>query len=121
MSLKALFVADAYVLNAGGQTSNAATACSSSGGNTRREVIQGFTCGMKGYSGWGDPGRFSYQPTRQTLEMTTYYRRSVAVDQMRMVAPDLRLRHYHQCPTAGEHPVLLTCWLWGRAQAISKR
>jgi len=44
------------------------------------EVIQGFTCGM-GYLEPGDP-RFSYQPTRQTLEMTTYHRRSVAVDQM---------------------------------------
>lgn len=57
------------------------------------EVIQGFYLRNEGYSeGGAIAGRFTYQPTRQTLEMTTFYRRSVAVDQMRLVSPSLRLR-----------------------------
>lgn len=57
------------------------------------ELIRGFYLRDKGYSESGDiAGRFTYQPTRQTLEMTTYYRRSVAVDQMRFAAPNLRMR-----------------------------
>jgi len=52
MSLKALFVADAYVLNAGGKTSNAATACSSSGGNTRRGGNSRFY--LHEGTSWGD-------------------------------------------------------------------
>ncbi len=41
--------------------------------------------------------------------ITTYYRRSVAVDQMRLVAPDLRLRTIvtYQRPTAGEPPSVI--------------
>jgi hypothetical protein len=57
------------------------------------ETIRGFYLRDEGYSEAGAiAGRFTYQPTRQTLEMTTYYKRSVAVDQMRIVTPDLRLR-----------------------------
>ena len=57
------------------------------------ETIQGVYLRDQGYSeGGAIAGGFTYQPTRQTLEMTTYYRRSVAVDQMRLVAPDMRMR-----------------------------
>jgi hypothetical protein len=56
-------------------------------------IIQGFYLRDRGYSESGAiAGRFTYQATRQTLEMTTYYSRSIAVDQMRFVKPDLRLR-----------------------------
>lgn len=57
------------------------------------EGVQGFYLRDEGYSEAGEiVGRFTYQLTRQTLEMTTFYRRSVAVDQMRLIAPNLRLR-----------------------------
>jgi len=90
------------------RASDAATARSSSGGNTRWGGNSRFYLRDEGFRNWGI-SRFSYQPTRQTLEMTTYYRRSVAVDQMRMVAPDLRLRTIitYQCPTAGEPPSVI--------------
>jgi hypothetical protein len=91
MSLKALFVPDQYVsidtememppLPAGAIVPEA------------EEVVQGFYWRDQGYSEAGAiASRFTYLPSRQTLEMTTYYRRSVAVDQMRFVAPDMRLR-----------------------------
>lgn len=70
-------------------------------------LIQGFYLRDQGYSEAGAiSGRFSYQPIRQALEMTTYYRRSVAVDQMRVVAPDLRMRTIitYQRPQPGEIP-----------------
>ncbi len=57
------------------------------------EWLQGFYLRDQGYSETGAiTGRFTYQPTRQTLEMTTYYRRSVAVDQMRFIDSHTRLR-----------------------------
>jgi CpeS-like protein len=74
------------------------------------DTIQGFYLRDEGYSEAGAiAGRFSYQPTRQTLEMTTYYRRSVAVDQMRIIAPDLRLRTIvtYQRPEANEPPTII--------------
>jgi hypothetical protein len=74
------------------------------------EVLQGFYLRDQGYSETGAiAGRFTYQPTRQTLEMTTYYRRSVAVDQMRFVAPDLRLRTIvtYQRPEPGQTPTVI--------------
>ncbi|MBW4473794.1 MAG: phycobiliprotein lyase [Stenomitos rutilans HA7619-LM2] len=74
------------------------------------DLIQGFYLRDKGYSETGAiAGRFTYQPTRQTLEMTTYYRQSVAVDQMRLLAPDLRLRTIvtYQRPEANEPPTVI--------------
>ncbi|HEY9646583.1 MAG TPA: phycobiliprotein lyase [Chroococcidiopsis sp.] len=74
------------------------------------DVIRGFYLRDEGYSEAGAiAGRFTYQPTRQTLEMTTYYKRSVAVDQMRFIAPDLRLRTIvtYQRPPEGEMPTLI--------------
>ncbi|WP_448560470.1 phycobiliprotein lyase [Trichothermofontia sp.] len=57
------------------------------------EWLQGFYLRDQGYSEAGAiTGRFTYQPIRQTLEMTTYYRRSVAVDQMRFLDANTRLR-----------------------------
>ncbi len=112
MSLQALFVPDTYVLRdksappvppppEAAQVVMAPDA----------EIIQGFYLRNEGYSEAGAiSGRFTYQPTRQSLEMTTYYRRSVAVDQMRMLAPDLRLRTIvtYQRPTKdGELPSVI--------------
>lgn len=111
MTLKALFVPDTYVISAEAKEEVvpplpvAAQVATPDG-----EVIQGFYLRDQGYSEAGAiTGRFTYQPTRQTLEMTTYYRRSVAVDQMRMVAPDLRLRTIitYQRPTTGEPPSII--------------
>ncbi len=91
MSLQALFVPDSYVVGDGSGSEippPLAAQVEPSG-----EIIKGFYLRDEGYSEAGAIlGRFTYQPTRQTLEMTTYYRRSVAVDQMRLVSPDLRIR-----------------------------
>lgn len=73
-------------------------------------LIQGFYLRDRGYSEAGAiAGRFSYQPIRQALEMTTYYRRSVAVDQMRLVSDDVRMRTIitYQRPPVGEIPTTI--------------
>lgn len=109
MSLKALFIPDTYVIP--DETSAAVPPIPL----TARvppapELIQGYYLRDEGYS---EPGaiksRFTYLPTRQTLEMTTYYRRSVAIDQMRLVAPDLRLRTIitYKRPESGEEPTVI--------------
>lgn len=91
MSLQALFVPDIYVQNESASVPPPLAAQVPM--EVDGEVIKGFYLRNEGYSEAGAiAGRFTYQPTRQTLEMTTYYRRSVAVDQMRLLAPDLRLR-----------------------------
>ncbi len=74
------------------------------------EVIKGYYLRDEGYSEAGAvKSRFTYIPSRQTLEMTTYYRRSVAVDQMRFVTPDLRLRTIvtYQRPESNEPPTVI--------------
>jgi hypothetical protein len=74
------------------------------------EVIRGFYLRDEGYSESGAiKSRFTYLPSRQTLEMTTYYSRTVAVDQMRFVAPDLRIRTIvtYQRPPAGVVPTVI--------------
>ncbi|HEY9642696.1 MAG TPA: phycobiliprotein lyase [Coleofasciculaceae cyanobacterium] len=110
MTLKALFVPDAFViadaLNLPAMPLPIAAQVDADG-----EVIQGFYLRDQGYSESGAiAGRFTYQPTRQTLEMTTYYNRSVAVDQMRFVTPTLRLRTIvtYQRPTDGSVPTVIT-------------
>lgn len=73
------------------------------------EVVRGIYLRDEGYSESGAiAGQFTYQPTRQTLEMTTYYRRSVAVDQMRFVAPEMRMRTIvtYQRPETGTPTVI---------------
>lgn len=89
MSLQALFVPDAYTVSDGSATAMPLAAQVDLSG----DAIAGFYLRDQGYSEAGAiAGRFTYQPIRQTLEMTTYYRRSVAVDQMRLLTPELRLR-----------------------------
>jgi hypothetical protein len=92
MALKALFIPDAEAQALGFQAPAVAlplTAALPEDG----ETIRGFYLRDEGYSESGAiAGRFTYQPTRQTLEMTTMYSRSVAVDQMRIITPTQRLR-----------------------------
>jgi CpeS-like protein len=120
MTLKALFVPDAFVT----------TACDlpamplpiTAQVDTDSDVIQGFYLRDQGYSELGAiAGRFTYQPTRQILEMTTYYNRSVAVDQMRFVSPVLRLRTIvtYQRPTDGSMPTVITLVGFGMEQKES--
>lgn len=111
MSLKALFMPDAYVTS----HSEAFNPMPMPGAAQMRldpsgEVIQGYYLRDQGYSEAGAiAGRFTYQPTRQTLEMTTYYSRSVAVDQMRFITPELRLRTIvtYQRPTDDSVPTVI--------------
>lgn len=111
MSLHALFVPDEYVTRPDSlppmpRPPLAAQVDASPQG----EVIQGFYLRDEGYSEAGAiAGRFTYQPTRQTLEMTTFYSRSVAVDQMRFVAPSLRMRTIvtYQRPAADDVPTVI--------------
>ncbi len=57
------------------------------------ELVRGYYLRNEGYSERGAiAGTFTYLPTRQTLEMMTIYSNSVAVDQMRFVDGDTRLR-----------------------------
>ena len=108
MSLKALFIPDAYVsLDEKADTPPMPLAAHIP---VTEEVIQGFYLRDEGYSEAGAvKSRFTYLPSRQTLEMTTYYQRSVAVDQMRMVAPDLRLRTIitYQRPEVNQIPTII--------------
>ena len=104
MSLQALFVPDTYVTSTDSVETPPPPVAAQV---TEEEAIKGFYLRDEGYSEAGAiAGLFTYQPTRQTLEMTTYYRRSVAVDQMRMLAPDLRLRTIvtYQRPTDTSEP-----------------
>jgi len=109
MSLKALFVPDAYVISAQSAADAPALPVAAQV-PAAEEVIQGFYLRDEGYSEAGAvAGRFSYIPSRQILEMSTYYKRSVAVDQMRLVAPDVRLRTImtYQRPQPGEVPTVI--------------
>lgn len=111
MELKALFVPDEFVLSseAIAQFPEAPTVAQIPDADAG-ELIRGFYLRDQGYSEAGAiAGRFTYQATRQTLEMTTYYRRSVAVDQMRIVSPTLRLRTIvnYERPTSGEPPSVI--------------
>ncbi|GAP98259.1 phycobiliprotein lyase [Leptolyngbya sp. NIES-2104] len=106
MSLKALFVPDSAVTH-----SNAPKLPLPVAAEVTEDVIQGFYLRDEGYSeGGAIAGRFTYQPTRQTLEMTTHYKRSVAVDQMRFISPDTRLRTIvtYQRPETGQVPTVTT-------------
>lgn len=86
-------------------------------------LIQGFYLRDRGYSeAEAIAGRFSYQPIRQILEMTTYYQRSVAVDQMRLVAPNIRMRTIitYQRPPQGEIPTTIDLIGFGVEQRYSE-
>ncbi len=74
------------------------------------EVIRGLYLRDEGYSETGAiTGRFTYLPSRQTLELVTYYSRSVAVDQLRLISPTTRLRTIvtYQRPQPGEVPTAI--------------
>ncbi|MBD2093119.1 phycobiliprotein lyase [Microcoleus sp. FACHB-1515] len=109
MQLNALFVPDRYVDAAAAEFEPQPQPAAAEVADA--DAIAGFYLRDEGYSESGAiAGRFTYQPIRQTLEMTTYYKRSVAVDQMRLVAPDVRLRTIvtYQRPPAGEPPSVIT-------------
>ncbi len=109
MSLQALFVPDTY-LPTQALTPDLPPPPLSAQIALEPGLIQGFYLRDRGYSEAGAiAGRFSYQPIRQTLEMTTYYQRSVAVDQMRLVADDVRMRTIvtYQRPQPGEIPTTI--------------
>jgi len=75
------------------------------------EVVQGFYLRDEGYSESGAiQSSFIYLPSRQTLEMTTFYRRSIAIDQMRLVANGMRLRTIitYKKPAPGIVPSVIT-------------
>lgn len=118
MSLKALFIPDTYIIpdETLADTPPLPLAAKVP---TSPELIQGYYLRDEGYS---EPGavqsRFTYLPTRQTLEMTTYYRRSVAIDQMRVVAPNLRIRTIitYQRPESGEAPTVIDLMGFGVEQ-----
>ena len=108
MSLKALFVPDTYLVKDTPMPPIALPIAAQVALDA--DVIQGYYLRDKGYSESGAiAGRFTYQPIRQTLEMTTYYNRSVAVDQMRFVTPTLRMRTIvtYQRPTDGTAPTVI--------------
>lgn len=111
MDLKALFVPDALVLAT--KQDQAFPPPPLAAQVTRGEsgdLVSGFYLRDQGYSEAGAiAGRFTYLASRQTLEMTTYYQRSVAVDQMRILSPTLRLRTIvsYQRPVDHEPPTVI--------------
>jgi hypothetical protein len=75
------------------------------------EILRGYYLRDEGYSeGGAIAGRFTYQPSRHTLEMTTVYSRSVAVDQMRLIDPQTRLRTIvtYERPQGGQAPSIIS-------------
>jgi hypothetical protein len=91
MSLQALFVPERFVTS--DDTIQNIPAPMAAQVSDQDELVRGFYLRNEGYSEKGAiAGRFTYLPTRQTLEMTTVYSRSVAVDQMRFIDHNTRLR-----------------------------
>ena len=91
MSLQALFVPEHFVTS--DDTIQNIPAPMAAQVSDQDELVRGFYLRNEGYSEKGAiAGRFTYLPTRQTLEMTTVYSRSVAVDQMRFIDHNTRLR-----------------------------
>jgi hypothetical protein len=118
MRLKALFVPDSYVVSAIDLPPPPLAAQVAAPDD---ELIQGYYLRDEGYSEAGAiAARFTYQPIRQTLEMTTYYKQSVAVDQMRLVSPDLRLRTIvtYDRPAPGQPPTVINLVGFGVEQKV---
>ena len=91
MSLQALFVPERFVTS--DDTVQNVPAPMAAQISDPGELVRGFYLRNQGYSEKGAiAGRFTYLPTRQTLEMTTVYSQSVAVDQMRFIDHNTRLR-----------------------------
>jgi hypothetical protein len=83
------------------------------------EIVRGLYLRDEGYSETGAiTGRFTYLPSRQTLELVTYYSRSVAVDQLRLISPTSRLRTIvtYQRPQPGEVPTVINLVGFGLEQ-----
>ncbi|MGF1514157.1 MAG: phycobiliprotein lyase [Elainellaceae cyanobacterium] len=105
MALNALFIPDAYFSTASDEPPFPLPLAAQL--DAKSDLIQGIYLRDRGYfdasaiAGW-----FTYQPSRQTLEMTTYYSKSVAVDQMRFVSPTLRMRTIvtYQRPDGDQSP-----------------
>jgi hypothetical protein len=92
MKLKALFVPDDYVLSVAESTDDSLLPIAAQFAPSK-DIVRGYYLRDEGYSEAGAiAGRFSFQPARQILEMTTYYKKSVAVDQMRFLSDQTRLR-----------------------------
>jgi hypothetical protein len=90
MSLYALFIRDEWMPNAPLTTLPLPVAAQI---KPDPDMVQGYYLRDEGYSESGAiAARFTYVPSRQTLEMTTVYRQSVAVDQMRLLDEKTRLR-----------------------------
>ncbi len=109
MNLKALFIPYEFVKNY--ETFMPSEIFPIAADLPTTEAIRGFYLRDEGYSESGlIQSSFTYLPSRQTLEMITFYRRSIAVDQMRFVSPDLRLRTIitYEKPPAGEKPEVIT-------------
>jgi hypothetical protein len=112
MRLKALFIPDDFLTYPERLPQDATAPGSPLAAElpSTEEVIKGFYLRDEGYSESGAiTGRFTYLPSRQTLEMTTYYSKSVAVDQMRLMSPQLRLRTIvtYQRPEPGVTPSVI--------------
>lgn len=112
MRLKALFIPDDFLTDPERLPQDATAPGSPLAAELphTEEVIKGFYLRDEGYSESGAiTGRFTYLPSRQTLEMTTYYSQSVAVDQMRLMSPQLRLRTIvtYQRPAPGVVPSVI--------------
>jgi CpeS-like protein len=89
MSLQALFVPENFVTT----TEKPLPTPIAAQVSVQEELLRGYYLRNEGYSESGAiAGTFTYLPTRRTLEMMTVYSRSVAVDQMRFVDVDTRLR-----------------------------
>jgi hypothetical protein len=90
MSLKALFVLDQWMPDHGVKAFPVPVAAMV---KPDEAILQGYYLRDEGYSEAGAiAGRFTYNPDRRILEMTTVYARSVAVDQMRLIDTHTRLR-----------------------------
>jgi hypothetical protein len=113
MRLQALFVPDAIITYPDKLPKDPAAPAlpMSAEVSDSAEVMHGFYLRDQGYSESGAiTGRFTYLPSRQALEMTTYYARSVAVDQIRVLSEQVRLRTIitYQRPVAGAVPSVIT-------------
>ncbi len=107
MSLQALFVPEQFVTT----TDSVLPTPIAAQVSEQEELVRGYYLRNEGYSeGGAIAGTFTYLPTRRTLEMMTVYSKSVAVDQMRFIDIDTRLRTIvtYRRPTGNEMPTEIT-------------
>ena len=121
MNLKALFVPEQSIINPALLPSDPLAPAMPLAAEIfdSTEVIRGLYLRDEGYSETGAiTGRFTYLPSRQTLELVTYYSRSVAVDQLRLISPTTRLRTIvtYQRPQPGEVPTVVNLVGFGLEQ-----